>query len=366
MSDKKLSRIINRSLFNGIFNALFLSRNVFMKKDGETLPVRFLKYDEGISTIEIPPGHDPFAQVVVFVERTNDIVYSNMNYRGTAGGNKYLFDTVDIQVIESVHSDVKKEVSNNRAVNRIGQAYVSSIVSDFSLESSLKNSSRKVEFLRGEITGKVRNRFESVETVFIHDSKLNVRMNYFKQTSRPYFIPEIRKPVNNDEEDLVMYMNTIYAKDYSVSKNRYHSEICVPLLYRMMLPCGYIQINSKETLTDKDYSAIRKLGMSASTIMSNSTSLIKGTDEIMPTADVSSKGLSVIFKNKPLIRHFRDKSSIIFDLTLPDNKKATALSVVRNITLSSCGVYRVGCEIANIDPIGEANYDEFISSITVQ
>ena len=365
MAGKKISRIINRSLFNSIFNTLFLSRRVFLKTDRETFPVTFLNYYSGVTTLSIPSGHASFDHAIVFVERGKDIIFANLSLRGEAGKDTWQFETIDIQVVEFVNGESKTEGVNQRAESRIGQVYVSSLVSDFGIEESLKSSSRKLEFLRDEINAKMKDLYESASTVFMHERKPNPRMEHFRRDGKPYFIPEIRSPIRSDEKELAFYMAEIYARDYTVAENRFASEICVPLLYKLMLPVGYLQVNSKTPLTEKDYFAVRKLGMSASTVISNSTTVIRGVEELLPASDVSQGGMSVVFREKTMLRHFKEKSSVVFDVILPGNKKASMMSVVRNIVMGENQIYRVGCEIANIDPIGEVNYGEFLAMLTM-
>jgi hypothetical protein len=336
-----------------------------MKNNDETFPVKFIKYDAGNTTLEIPRGYGPFTQVIVFVERNRDVVFAHLNFSSQIDQNTYVFETVDIQVVEYVAAGKKPEVNSGRSEARIGQIFVTSIVSDFAIEASLKSAARKLEYLKGEITAKIQDRYDSAVTVFMHEKKPNPRMEYFSRDGAPYFFPELRSPVSTEERALAEYMNDIHARDFALQEKQYRSEICVPLLFKLMLPFGYIQVNSKEPLSQKDFSAIRKLGMSASTVLSNSTTVIKALDELMPAADVSSGGLSIVYRDKSMIRHFCVHSSIVFDVMLPGGKKSSMMAVVRNISQGENGIYRVGCEIKNIDPIGEVNYEEFLSSVTV-
>lgn len=325
----------------------------------------FVNYYSGVTTLSIQPGHEPFEHAIVFVERGKDIIFANLALRGGAGKDSWQFETIDIQVVEFVGGEKKADVSNQRAESRIGQVYVAALVSDFGIEESLKSSSRKLEFLRGEIIGKMAGRYDNAAAVFLHEKKPNPRMELFRRDPRPYFIPEIRSPISSSEKELAFYMSEVHARDFTIAENRFVSEICVPLLYKLMLPVGYIQVNSKTALTEKDYSAVRKLGMSASTVISNSTTVIRGVEELLPAADVSQGGLSVVFRDKKMLRHFKEKSSVVFDVILPGNKKASMLSSVRNIVMGENQIYRVGCEIANIDPIGEVNYGEFLATLTM-
>ena len=132
-----------------------------------------------------------------------------------------------------------------------------------------------------------------------------------------------------------------------------------------MLPFGYVQVNSAAPLGDDDYSSLKKTGMSISTIFTNDKRIITPSDDKILVADLSLHGLGIFFKDKPLIKHFKENHNVLFTVCLPENKQSTVLCSVKNISIISNSIYRVGCEIINIDPIGEVNYGEFLSSPAV-
>src|SRR5208282_5534629 len=92
----------------------------------------------------------------------------------------------------------------------------------------------------------------------------------------------------------------------------YISEIAVPFLYKFMMPCGYFQVNSKKALTEEDFSALKKAGMNISTVFSNDPKFIKSSEDRIVITDLSMTGLGIIFREKTLIKHFRDNSLILF------------------------------------------------------
>jgi hypothetical protein len=363
MTEKTIKKITDKKVFNSIFSKIFLNHDVFLKKDKETIPVKFMNYEGGISTLKIPSGYTPFGDVIIFVDRKTDVVYSHMKFVAQITADLYTFDTIDIQKMDFLKMEDGKIVSESRSENRIGQLYISNIVSDFAMIISLSENTRRVEYLHQMITKKLSPRFHHVTAFFMGNRKPNPRMDFFRDERRPYFIPEFKKDFTSDEKDLAFFMPNIYEKDPLLAQNHYKSEICVPLLYKFMLPFGYIQVNSKDALTEKDYSDVRKLGMSTSMIFSSNTTIIKSAGDILLVGDLSMKGLSIVFRDKPLIKHFKDNSTILFDLFLPDNMKATVLASVRNISLTDGNIYRIGCEILNMDSIGEVYYGGYIETI---
>lgn len=352
-------------MFSSIFLKLFLNNTVNLKKDHETVQVQFLSYDGGIATLKIPPGHDPLGAVVIYLERASDVVYSNMTYIAAIGHDKYTFDALDLQVMEYVKPEEPKPVVEEvRNKQRSGQIYLSDVISDFSLIECLKNNTRRVEYMRDEILKKLSAVYPHSIISFIHDKKPNYRMDFFREVRQPYFYPEFRRPSNPSENrELASFMTNIYDHDYTIVQNHYESEICVPILYKLMMPFGYIQVNSQSPLTEKDYSAIRKLGMSASVIFTNDQRIIRSAGDILAINDMSKNGFGIVFREKPLIKHFRENSMVSFNIYLPENKKASVLAAIRHITLVDNKMYKVGVEIINIDSIGELYYGDYIDMV---
>jgi hypothetical protein len=365
MTQKKIRKITDKRMFHSVFMKLFLNGSVFLRKDHEAIPVRFLSYDSGVATLKIPPGHEPFGEIVVYVERKTDVVYSHMNFIASIGHDKYTFDAADLQLMEFISKDETATVhSEVRVQERTGQLYLSDIISDFSLSECLKTNTRRVEYMREELLKKLAALYPESAISFLHDRKPNRRMDLFQETRRPYFFTEFKRPVNpSDNRDLSFFMSEIFDRDSEFMRNRYVSEICVPMLYKLMMPFGYIRVNSTTALTEADYSAIRKLGMSASVLFTNDQRIIRSSGDIMSISDMSRNGLGIVFRDKPLIKHFREKSLVSFNVYFPDSRKASILAVVRHISLVNGTMYKVGTEIENIDPIGEVHYSDYIEMI---
>lgn len=362
MADKIIKKITDRSLFNSVFNKLFLGRDVLLKTDQETIPVHFESYDGGMAVLRIPDNHDVTDGCIVFIERQKDIVFSHLNLKSDMKNSRYMFDVVDIQILEKIKKE-ESPANEVRSSPRSGHAYISNIISDFSLIDCLKGSTRRVEYLRSEILKKLNNLYPFSKVFFIHDKRPDYRMEFFQNNRRPYFFPElVKSAAQTGNSDLMHFMTNIQPKDFYLTDNKLTSEICVPILYKLMLPFGYIQINSTGALGDSDYSAIRKLGMTASVLFSNDTSIIKSADDIISISDISETGMGIIFKDKPLIKHFKDDSTILFNVVFSDTRKASILAKVRHITLIENKIYRVGVEVMNIDPIGEVYYSEYVES----
>ena len=334
----KARSITDKKLFYTIFSKLFINKHVFLKKNDAAVAVQFIDYTEGIATLKIPPGNEPFDHVIVYTNRQDDVVFSHMKFENKISSNVYAFRTSDLQILgiprhETRYPVAAPENQVKRSEPRLSQLYVSNIISDFTLSKCLGDNTRRVEYIRQELSKKMMPSYPFPSIKFINELKNDPRMLFFQDERRPYFIPKFESgDMPDSDQDLKKFMSQIYPHDREMGHERFSSEIAVPMLYKFMLPFGYIQVNEKRQLTGDDYSLIRKIGMSASTIFTNDPHIIKSGQEIVPIVDLSINGLGIIFREKPLIKHFRDKSSIVFNIFLPEKKQATVLAAVRYIS----------------------------------
>lgn len=79
-------------------------------------------------------------------------------------------------------------------------------------------------------------------------------------------------------------------------------------------------------------------------------------------ADISSKGLGVVFKDRKIIRYFKENSVVIFSLVLPGNKAVSMMSIVRHIDILENKVIKIGFEIMEVDEFTRDLFNEFIKS----
>ena len=80
-------------------------------------------------------------------------------------------------------------------------------------------------------------------------------------------------------------------------------------------------------------------------------------------SDVSYSGMGVVFRDRKYIRSFKENSYIYYDILLPENKKASMLSIVKNIELMENKIIKVGFAIKDVDALSEVYYQEFLESI---
>jgi len=360
-------KITDRNAIKEIFEERLPLLEVFVKIKDVSLPVESFKYENDCVTISIHQHGIVTDNVIIYARNNETIIASHASLKMKKDDNTYVFEPSDV-IIFDVNRKEERCIVENRNINTAtAPIYISNIISDFLINESFTASRKRVDFIKEVIMEKI-----SLDNILIKITLLNElhndeRMKFFMTERKSYFFKNL-KDVSDSEKlktdpDLKRYALSIYPSDPTLEDMKIISEISVPLLYKFMLPFGYIKAVSKSELTDNDFTVIRKFGMSVSTLFTNDKSLIKNSDEKITVIDLSNHGLGIVFKDKRMIKHFKDNCLIVFTVFLPEEKQATMLCVVRNISLIRNFIYRVGCEILNIESIGEVNYSEYLERL---
>ncbi len=358
-------KITEKSRMEGVIQTRFIDGKIFIKTDELNIQVESFSFKNGDVIVGVPEVDERSKRVIFYVRDNDDVVFSHAAFKSRDEKGMLIYNPLDVQILPMPRKEVRKSVVPSGG--NASPVYISNIISDFSIIESLNLSKKKTELIKDELLKKMHAVYHNSEIIFLNDKSKDPRMLFFNKKRKPYFIKNIRdiddaEKVNSDE-DLKYYKTYIFQKDSSAGINRAVSEIGVPLLYKMMMPFGYVKITSLDELSDEDFSAVRKFGMSASTACTNDKHLIMSHDDKIAVTDLSPGGLGIFFKEKVLIKHFRENALIIFTIFLPEKKQATLLCEVKNIALIKNYVYRIGCEILNIEALGEVYYTEYIEGL---
>jgi hypothetical protein len=115
-------------------------------------------------------------------------------------------------------------------------------------------------------------------------------------------------------------------------------------------------------MTDSALASIKRTAIMVEE-MFNKQRVFPMSGEKLLVSDVSKRGLGIVFKERRFIRYFKENSYVYLDIMLPDNKKASCLAVVKNIGILENKIIKIGCEIRELDALGEVNYEEFLSTL---
>jgi len=359
-------KITDKQLIYETFETRFKAGKIFIKTTDLNIQVESFTFGNGLISITIPEVDASLGSVIFYIRDNAEVVFSHAVLKSRNEQNTLVYEPQDVQILQIPRKEERKSVERE---NKSGTPaiYISNIISDFTIHECFNLARKKVDLIKDELLKKLHTAYSNSDIAFINDKMNDPRMLYFKHKRKPYFIRNIsdiddEKKLKEDE-DLKYYRTYIIPKDQIMQKSKNISEICVPLLYKMMMPFGYVKSSSPKEFTEEDFSVIRKFGMSASTVYTNDRQIIVSSDNNIAVTDLSMSGLGIFFKEKVLIKHFKENSLIVFTVFLPDKKQATMLCEVRNIALIKNYVYRIGCEILNIEALGEVYYSEYLEGI---
>jgi len=360
------AKVTDKKQIHDIILERFKAGVLYVKTAGINIQVQSYSYKNGLLSISLPNYSESITNVIFYLRDKDEVTFSNavleyINEKGT-----HVFELLDVQVLRIPRKEARKSVASIEKPEKAG-LYISNIISDFTIQECIGSARRRTDFIKDQLLKQIHTLYPDTQILFLNDKTNDPRMLFCMKKRIPYFIKNVKDLDDTDkldnQEGLNYYKSFIYQNEQQNAKSKVVSEICVPLLYKLMMPFGYIKTVNSDEFDEEDFSVIRKFGMTASTIYTNDKQIIISSDENIAVTDLSMSGLGIFFRNKVLIKHFKDKSLVIFSIYLPGEKHATFLCEVRNITLIQNYVYRVGCEIQNIEALGEVYYSEYLNGL---
>jgi hypothetical protein len=358
-------KITDKNQMYEIFRTRFKSGKIFIKTADINIQVELFSFENGVITVSGISTDEKISSVIFYIRDSDEVVFSHAVLKSKDDQGMLVYEPLDIQIIQIPRKEERKSVTPIEKPDAV-PVYISAIISDFTVHECFNLSRKKADIIKDELLKKLQNLYPDSEIIFSGDKSGDPRMLYFKNKRKPFFIKNI-KDLDDPEklsvdDDMKYYKTYIQPKDTLAQRTGNLSEISIPLLYKMMMPFGYVKVSNSKEFSEDDFSAIRKFGMSASTVYTNDKQIIISSEDKIAVTDLSMSGMGIFFKEKVLIKHFKENSLIIFTVFLPDKKQATMLCQVRNIALIKNYVYRIGCEILNIESLGEVYYSEYLES----
>jgi len=351
-----IKSITNIEQFPKIFSKYF-QKNVYFKTRAQNIHVTFAGYKDGIVEIRSKSTIREVGQCHIYVRFQENVISTQLKLVKKGGQDVYYFRPLKIQVLKLRRSEDRKKLTDPES--KTGEVlYVTEIISDFKIIEQLKYESKKVSAIRENSIIKHTGRFEKIKMFELSDGHFDPRMKYFYDTIEPIYIKNRNNPPSNELE--TYYNNFVIPADTELSNAHYlTSEVTVPLLIKAMIPFGYIQINNSSELTRPEFMEIRKLATSLSEVFIRNN-IFKISDDQVFLSDISKSGFGLRFKERVLIRNFKQGSLMYCSLYFPENTKAQILVEVKYINILENSLIKVGCEVKNIDALGEVYRDEFI------
>ncbi len=358
---QQITTITERERFQDIFYKFFAVNDVYLRTKSGDLKIKFFGYTEGLAAFRIPFVKNLRENNLIFTRSGSNIIYAHMKFAEKQEEDMYILYPEKIQVITEGRREQRTSIAN-----AAGKAvlYTTNIISDFIIENSIALDLKKADKVKEILRFDMEKQFQHIKIYFCNEGASDPRMKYFMENKVPIFISDVsRQPTEQDQRKYNDYINNIYSKDYFlINRKKFVSEISVPILYKAKIPYGYIQINTFNALSESTVTLIKRMAIVAEEIF-HKFGIFPVSEEKLLVSDISKGGLSIVFKERKFIRYFKERSLVYFDLIFPENKKASILAVVRNISLLENKIIKIGCEVKEMDALSEVNYDEFLEGI---
>jgi hypothetical protein len=352
--------ITDAGQFEEIFNKFFSNRDIYIKTKSGDLLIQFLGYNNGNVAFRIPRVKSVPDTIVVLTRISENTVYASLKLL-EHDQDTFIFLPLKFQIISEKRKEERTSLEKSGEKNVL---FITNLISDLMLQNSLDSNEKKVRAVKEKIAEDLKGKFDRIRAVFFNESRIDVRMKHFLELWSPIFIKDRGAVVSDSEKkEFSFYVNEIYSKDYKLSSQKeLISEVAVPIIYKNMVPYGYIQVNNAKPMNENHLKAIKRFAVMINEHLMKSNIFEPAKDKFIVT-DVSKNGLGIVFKDRRLLRFFMKDSHVFLELNLPDSNKAVMVVVVRNTVFTEGGTIKIGLEIKNIDAISEVNYDELLQTI---
>lgn len=356
-----IKTITEKEQFEKIFYKFFFKNDIFLKTKNGDLKIEFLGYTNGMVAFKVPFIKNMTDTCLILTRSLEYTIYANLKFVEKQEDNAHIFIPIRFQVMSAARREDRKSVEIGGEDKRI--IYVSKVISDFIIQNSLAMESKRVDNVKEIVQFYLVKQFKNIKIYFCNEGTTDPRMKYFYEKKKPLLIYDINKTVPvKDEEQFNYYINEIYSKDYHlINRKNLISEISVPVLYKTKIPYGYIQVNNDTVMSDSASTILKRMAIVVEEQFTK-YNVFPVSEEKLLISDISRNGLGIVFRERRMIRYFKEGSSAYFDIILPDNKKASCLVKVRSIGILDNKVIKVGCEITDMDALSEVNYEEFVES----
>jgi len=350
-----IKKVVNTDEFKDIFEKYFLDNTCFIKLNGSNIQVYYKSFIENRLEIQIDKDFTE-SNLMFFTRSDNEIIVSKIALIEKTENNIYAFSSGPLQFLDASRKEDRKAIEPSG-----GALIVKQILPDFLIAQEIKKSKKSIDMLKDRIFGMMENSFFYEEIFFSGEKVPDPRMKYFLNNRRPIVVQDILDPADSVSPEFYNeYKVSIYESDKHLKWSEVRSEISTPILFKNLMPVGYLQINHNKEVSDDDVAMARKLGISCSDFFTQQK-IIEPLQHQISLKDLSNSGCGLFFTDRTLIKYFKDNSYIYLGIQLPDNKIISTYAIVRNINIIKNKIYFIGCEFIDIDALGEAFLDEFLS-----
>jgi hypothetical protein len=357
-----IQTITDKSAFESIFYQNFSGGDMFLKTSNGNLKIAFLGYTDGQIAFRIPYIKSMPETALVFARKDETTVYAEIKTIEKQEADVFIFSPIKVQIIFGARRENRAPVAGTGEGKNL--LFVSHIASEFNLFDSVSIEKKKTEFIRDKVLSDLNKIFPNVSVHFCAEESGDSRMRFFNENgNRPIFISDISKPPQDgDKTDYAYYKEFIYAKEqFNMKRKNLISEVSVPILYRGMIPFGYITVNNTVTLDQSCIQILKRAAVLSEQMMIRGGVIRDICDERLLVSDISRGGIGIVFRDRKFVRFFKEKRTASFDLILSNGSIVAIAAIVKNIALLDSKIIKVGCEIRSVDESCKAEYEEYLA-----
>jgi hypothetical protein len=348
--------ITDEKEYQELFNRHFLQGVVFLKAVNGNLKIAFYGYTQGIVALKIPYLKNMPESCLIFSRIGSITTYVQLKYIQKREDEVYLFKPLKMQSISVERREGRTVLEENEK----SLIFLTDIITDFDIEKTIALESRKTDRIRNMIISEIQPMFQRIKVYFCNEGMSDPRMKYFYKLGRPYLIKDFNDPAMRTNPEYRNFVENILSRDYNlINRKNLISEISVPVAYKNAIPFGYIQVNNTAPVVDASMDLMRKLSATASELFIKDRIFAPSQEKLL-ISDISKTGLGIVFKDRTLIRFFKEKSYVHFNLILPGKQSVQVFAVVRNVVFLENKVIKVGCEILGMDEASRQKYSQFV------
>ncbi len=358
MSDS-ITTISDKGEFASLIQNYFSKGDIFVRTSNGDIKIQYLGYSQDKIAFRIARVKNSPETITAFTRTPDRTIYASLRLV-ESNEDTFIFQPVKFQVITQAIKEERKNVTGG-SKNII---YVSNIMSDTYIASSLESSSKIIDQIKERVLFDFKKNFSRLRIMMINEMKFDQRMRHMQETMAPIVIMDMKAiPDPKNEKEHYYYINEIYAKDYKLSGQKdIISEISVPIIYRNIIAYGYVQANNASPMIDAHLTVLKRTAISINDALQKEK-VFEPAQEKFLISDISNSGLGIVFKDRKQLRYFRQDSMVSLDMALPTMKKASMGVAVRNISFLDNSIIKVGMQILAMDAISEVNYEEYMDSV---
>lgn len=352
-----IKTISDASQFEELFKQYFIGTEVYLKTKSGDIIIQFLGYHDGNVAFRIPRVKNVPDTIVVYTRNKVSIIYLSLKVLEN-NEDTFIFTPLKFQIITEQRKGERTEFETAENKNIF---YISNIISEGILKTSLDGNEKKVNLVRDMITQDMKGKFERLKIVFSNETTIDVRMKHFMKHSAPLYVQDMSNRTPSKEDvDFNYYINEIHARDFKLSgQSEFISEVSVPIIYKNSIPYGYIQVNNTKPMTDGHLAVIKKISLMVNEFFLKEKIFVPIQDKFL-VANISNNGLAIVFKDRRQLRYFIQNSYVVIDMMLPDVDNITLGVIVNNTVFNENGIIKIGLEIVNIDEVGKVKFEKFL------